>query len=141
MRPYREWFPQRGCNSPNAEKDFDTNPRLAKNKFCSSCPVRRDCLNYALLYKEEGIWGGTTTADRDQILRQIPQIRKRLEAEAIQLGILENRYSIEQYWQQIREARKLAGNTRQVVSNARVPAVAAPTLTEFEALLVEWNIQ
>jgi hypothetical protein len=28
--------------------------------FCSGCPVKQECLNYAILSKEEGVWAGTT---------------------------------------------------------------------------------
>lgn len=51
------WYPRRG-------KD----PRPAK-KICASCPVRRDCLSYALKYRENvGIWGGLTARERRRLI-------------------------------------------------------------------------
>lgn len=32
--------------------------------YCNSCPVKRECLNFAIVHDEVGIWGGTTDAER-----------------------------------------------------------------------------
>jgi WhiB family redox-sensing transcriptional regulator len=40
--------------------------------FCSTCPVRNDCLDYALTNREDqGIWGGTTGDQRRRIRREM----------------------------------------------------------------------
>src|SRR5688500_5148768 len=138
MRPYKEWRREAVCLSGDAEQAFRENSRKAK-QHCSSCPVKRDCLNYALLYGEEGVWGGTSTADRTQILLRVPQVQNLLKAEAIALGILEHRYSIEEYFQSIREARKLAGKQDQ---KPVVSAIAhLPTAEEFVVPEEEYYIQ
>jgi WhiB family transcriptional regulator, redox-sensing transcriptional regulator len=31
---------------------------------CDSCPVRADCLRFALGSRQDGIWGGTTEGER-----------------------------------------------------------------------------
>jgi WhiB family redox-sensing transcriptional regulator len=39
-------------------------------KVCSECPVRRECLDYALTFDHRslpGIWGGTTENERRKI--------------------------------------------------------------------------
>ena len=36
-------------------------------RFCSDCPVKQDCLNYALVNNDRGIWAGTTEAERDSM--------------------------------------------------------------------------
>lgn len=42
-------------------------------QICRSCPVRLECLEYALEIREEwGIWGGLTPAERRNIPRGIP---------------------------------------------------------------------
>ena len=44
----------------------------AARDWCSACPVRLDCLQYALLYNEEfGVWGGTTEIDRKSLRRKL----------------------------------------------------------------------
>jgi Transcription factor WhiB len=35
-----------------------------RGAFCNMCPVRTECLAYALLYRMSGYWGGTDTATR-----------------------------------------------------------------------------
>tara|TARA_R110000868_G_scaffold234537_1_gene488218 strand:- start:1434 stop:1745 length:312 start_codon:yes stop_codon:yes gene_type:complete len=40
--------------------------RLAK-QFCSTCPVKRQCAEYAIAAVElHGIWGGTTPREREK---------------------------------------------------------------------------
>tara|TARA_R110000822_G_scaffold92393_6_gene213112 strand:+ start:412 stop:672 length:261 start_codon:yes stop_codon:yes gene_type:complete len=42
----------------------DETIRLAK-RLCDSCPVKIDCLSYAIQAEEVwGVWGGTTPAER-----------------------------------------------------------------------------
>lgn len=42
----------------------------AAKRVCEGCPVRRDCLAFALTHAVHGIWGGTTEAERAQIQRE-----------------------------------------------------------------------
>lgn len=40
--------------------------------ICSACPVRTDCLRYALRNNErEGMWGGLTPAERDVLAAEL----------------------------------------------------------------------
>jgi len=52
------WFPERG--GP-AESGADG--ALAK-RICQECPVRQQCLEFALAGREFGIWGGLTEQER-----------------------------------------------------------------------------
>jgi WhiB family redox-sensing transcriptional regulator len=38
----------------------------AAKRFCVGCPVRPDCLEYALLTDQYGIWGGMSERERDK---------------------------------------------------------------------------
>ncbi|MCL4312775.1 MAG: WhiB family transcriptional regulator [Actinobacteria bacterium] len=45
-------------------------------RICADCPVRSQCLEYALIYRiDHGVWGGTSERERRRILR-----RRRLAA-------------------------------------------------------------
>ncbi len=40
-------------------------------ELCAACPVRTDCLEFALAAREwEGIWGGLTEVERRRLHRQ-----------------------------------------------------------------------
>ncbi|MET9013955.1 WhiB family transcriptional regulator [Streptomyces olivaceoviridis] len=67
------WQPHGACHGmdpEDADATFFSLPRdheaIADAKeLCALCPVRRDCLNYALENDlKEGVWGGLTAAER-----------------------------------------------------------------------------
>jgi WhiB family transcriptional regulator, redox-sensing transcriptional regulator len=40
-------------------------------RICTGCPVRMECLEYALLHRiEHGVWGGASERERRRILRR-----------------------------------------------------------------------
>lgn len=47
----------------------------AAKKVCRRCPVKEECLQWALDHDEVGIWGGTTDAQRDSIRRKRHRVR------------------------------------------------------------------
>lgn len=48
------------------EQDDET-PSNAYKEICNSCPVRSECLEFALIYNMYGIWGGTTDKERNKL--------------------------------------------------------------------------
>ncbi|MFD4740570.1 WhiB family transcriptional regulator [Streptomyces virginiae] len=51
-----EFFPDKGGSTAVAKR------------ICFTCPVRRDCLDYALTNGEQhGIWGGTSERERRRL--------------------------------------------------------------------------
>ena len=53
---------------PDSEVNADVAPALA---VCASCPVREECLEFALTTRQDdGVWGGTTEAERKRIRRR-----------------------------------------------------------------------
>jgi hypothetical protein len=76
------WQPRGACHGmdpEDADATFFPLPRdheaIADAKeLCGLCPVRRDCLNYALENDlREGIWGGLTEAERRPWHDRLPQ--------------------------------------------------------------------
>lgn len=54
---------------PPTRKGVQADTSEAK-RICSSCPVRRTCLAYAIAHKEtKGVWGGMTESERRTISR------------------------------------------------------------------------
>jgi WhiB family redox-sensing transcriptional regulator len=43
---------------------------LAK-RVCSTCPVKTECLEWAMEHPEEGVWGGTTRQERELRAKQV----------------------------------------------------------------------
>lgn len=44
---------------------------IAKAKdVCAACPVRQACLEYALTWGEQGVWGGMTEDERKSLSRR-----------------------------------------------------------------------
>jgi WhiB family transcriptional regulator, redox-sensing transcriptional regulator len=59
------FFPEQGAATGRAL-------RVAR-QMCSACPVRTQCLEWALGHGEvlEGIWGGTTERERRRLKRRV----------------------------------------------------------------------
>ena len=54
------WFPEQG------------DPAITAKRICVGCPVRRECLAFALRTNERsGVWGGLSTVER-RPLRRLP---------------------------------------------------------------------
>lgn len=48
----------------------ETPARLEKARaWCQACPVRTECLAWAMLHRCTGYWGGTSTYQRNQLMR------------------------------------------------------------------------
>ena len=77
---------QSGAQCAGADYDFvphvETPRGLAdvQGGWCNFCGVRPECLLYALLYNEQGYWGGTDTAER----RKLSKRRDRAKCPACQ---------------------------------------------------------
>lgn len=60
------------CNLMYPEKGDAKGIRVAK-KMCASCPVKRQCLDFAMTpregmpFEDGGIWGGTTARERQRM--------------------------------------------------------------------------
>lgn len=57
---------------PIDEEDTDKNTRKyidegAAKRICAGCPIREECLNWAIHHERQGIWGGTNPRERELI--------------------------------------------------------------------------
>ena len=68
------WFPT-GTTS-----DADHEQERAAKAVCQRCPVRLDCLDWAVIAGEAGIWGGMTEQDRRPLRQAWLQRRVRVIA-------------------------------------------------------------
>jgi WhiB family redox-sensing transcriptional regulator len=57
--------------APHGERDAARRWREQNARaVCAECPCRQRCLSHALRYDEQGIWGGTTDVQREQMKRR-----------------------------------------------------------------------
>lgn len=63
-------------------------------RFCSTCPVKNECRDFAILYEEVGLWGGTTDDERAMIRSMMPEYVLLLRKEAQEKHRLEIRESV-----------------------------------------------
>lgn len=68
-----DWLANARCEGMDPELFFPRKSDAQKEiiKFCLGCPVRLDCLQYALdAGAEHGVWGGTTQDERKKLRRK-----------------------------------------------------------------------
>lgn len=54
------WFPEKGESTKDAKK------------ICRSCPVRAECLDYALTWRQAfGVWGGVSERGRRDLIKEL----------------------------------------------------------------------
>nr|WP_206345339.1 WhiB family transcriptional regulator [Streptomyces thermoviolaceus] len=70
------WSSRAACTSGNAEALFADDPvQRAATAVCADCPVRTECLAYALDNRiHHGVWGGMTERERRALLRSRPAV-------------------------------------------------------------------
>lgn len=53
------------------ERKYEREARIARAKrVCAGCPVRLECLEWAIQWNEIGVWGGTTEDERRLMVRK-----------------------------------------------------------------------
>lgn len=61
------WYGKAACYGASGDLFFEEGVRslvIEAKRFCISCPVRIECLQFAYTNDEIGIWGGLTTKER-----------------------------------------------------------------------------
>ena len=72
MKKIPEWYNDGLCKTYPTKLfyQYDTKKdRLAK-RICALCPVKTQCLEYALENHETGVWGGLNDMDRARLVRK-----------------------------------------------------------------------
>jgi WhiB family redox-sensing transcriptional regulator len=67
-----EWHRRGLCAGmdPNAFFPSHSDPGTQARQVCAACPVREDCLDYAMAADEFGIWGGLDQEERRNLKRR-----------------------------------------------------------------------
>lgn len=85
-----------------------TNPEW--EKYCHVCKIRLECLKYALVHDEKGIWGGLTEKERSRIQETQPDLIEHYRKEAIREGWYSPNYFLD-------EVIALMGERRDILQN------------------------
>jgi WhiB family transcriptional regulator, redox-sensing transcriptional regulator len=66
-----EWMGKAACRgmSPDLFYPGKGESSTEAKETCSICPVTKECLDYALLRDEYGVWAGTSIKDRKKLKR------------------------------------------------------------------------
>jgi WhiB family transcriptional regulator, redox-sensing transcriptional regulator len=68
-----EWMIHGACRGASPTEFFPSDGLgvEAAQRICATCPVRLECLEYALEHRiEHGVWGGASERERRRILRR-----------------------------------------------------------------------
>ena len=71
------WMLQALCRGANPSEFFPSDGVGVEfaQRICGHCPVRTECLEYALKFRiEHGVWGGASERERRRILRRRRQL-------------------------------------------------------------------
>lgn len=77
------WMAEAACLGADPDLFFaDTTTAAAAAKaVCATCPVRADCLDYAVAGNERfGVWGGASVKDRRRIRRRVGRADEIIES-------------------------------------------------------------
>ncbi|MFJ3670283.1 WhiB family transcriptional regulator [Streptomyces sp. NPDC090106] len=72
----QEWEERAKCRTADPDELFvDGAAQHRAKTLCTGCPVRTECLSYALDHRiEHGVWGGMTERERRSLLRRRPTV-------------------------------------------------------------------
>lgn len=70
IQPRRDWWEDALCaqTDPEAFHPVQGGASKAGKRICARCPVRAECLDYALTHDERsGLWGGLSENERRRL--------------------------------------------------------------------------
>jgi WhiB family redox-sensing transcriptional regulator len=71
--PPIDWFADAACRDSDTAVFFPASDRDAveAKAICATCPVREECLEYALATRPaDGVFGGLTSTERHRLIRR-----------------------------------------------------------------------
>lgn len=82
VRAEQRWRLDAACAAYDTRWFFPEDEEAPEAKaICAICPVREECLEYALTHREdEGIWGGLTGTERRRLRRRRRDAARRAAA-------------------------------------------------------------
>lgn len=100
VQDYWAWSKYSLCSTNPRYFTNNRNPKMAKF-MCDMCPVKAQCLLWALIYDEEEIWGGLSKGERTR--KYTPSFRERLIEKAKRAGMYYSKIPLATYLQEYRK--------------------------------------
>jgi WhiB family redox-sensing transcriptional regulator len=78
-----DFFDDAACRAVGTEVFFPTSEAQATEAkaICAACPVREECLEYALATRPgDGVFGGLTAAERHRLIRRRQKAARKVRA-------------------------------------------------------------
>lgn len=89
MESIKTWHKKAKCIGQDVADFFpEMNTGTKGKRSCSQCPVKGDCMTYAIAHDEDGIWGGTYRRERKKLGREMIE---GIRMAYFQCGLLEYR--------------------------------------------------
>lgn len=68
-----DWMERANCKGVDTQAFYPSDGDFAVEaiRACLGCDVRAECLDYALVNNEQGIWGGTSQRERARMRRGV----------------------------------------------------------------------
>lgn len=75
------WMDDAACKGTDLAPFFSTDSvnKTYATRICGGCPVRGECLDYALVFDLDGIWGGLTDLQRKRMYPDVERVWLREE--------------------------------------------------------------
>lgn len=110
-------------------------PRLEAEavEWCSECPVKWLCFEYAVVYNEQyGVWGGFPTKQRNRYVALHPEMRKKLLERATEENWVQEELLEGDSWALaiVRQKRQELEASEEIVEESPPSFLAAQTLPE-----------
>ena len=131
MADKQEWRSRSLCKNLNEEQVdevFFPGPgkrATTAREFCGHCPVRRECLNFAIAYDERGMWAGTSYEERREMAGLV---RSSIIAHYVATNTLESRNPED--WGLIDYSRKSVVTTTPLEEQEVVDLLEPPSALE-----------
>jgi len=128
----RSWHNRAACSDVNPELFFESSPEFvdAAKRICQPCPVRTECLEFAITtHQDDGVWGGLTEDERAGIRRRRSRTARDLhddDVEALRLLVSDGVLTVTEAARKYGIAERAA---EELTTGIRRPDSPGPILT------------
>lgn len=72
--PTNNWMDRGRCKGTDPEIFFEDASETLAKAICRGCPVKPDCLTWAMDNDQDGVWGGMSSDERRKLQRVVKRV-------------------------------------------------------------------